>query len=72
MLDALEKISQAKAEELEDLLRAVLDRYAVLFPDWEITTVSFQKGMDKNKDIDQFVELLTKMKTLSADDALPS
>lgn len=63
MSDLVEKIAQAKADELEMLLRAVLQRYSDLFPDWEITTVSFQKAKDKNAQIDQFIELLTRLKT---------
>lgn len=62
MSDLMEKISQAQADELEALLRAVLHRYAELFPDWEISTISFQKTGDRNQQIDQYIALLTNMK----------
>lgn len=35
MLDLVEEIAQADGVEIERLLKAVLQRYAVLFPDWE-------------------------------------
>ena len=63
MSELIERISQAPAEELESLLQAVLSRYAELFPDWEVTTVSFQKDGDRNAQIDQFIALLNKLKT---------
>ena len=63
MSELIERISQAPAEELEPLLQAVLSRYAELFPDWEVTTVSFHKHGDRNAQIDQFIALLNKLKT---------
>lgn len=71
MRSLVEEISLVNAEELEDLLRAVLKRYAVLFPDWEISTVSFQRGKDRNADIDRFIEVLTQMKDPAADRVQP-
>ena len=63
MNDMIEYSARADGIEIEKLLKAVLQRYAVLFPDWEVSTVSFQKNGDRNGQIDQFISLLTKMKT---------
>ena len=62
MIDLVEEISKAKAEDLERLLFAVLNRYAELFPDWEVTTLSIQKTGDRNAQIDQHIQLLTRLK----------
>ena len=62
MFDLVEEISKAKAEDLEGILRAVLARYGELFPDWEVTTISVQKTGDRNAQIDQHIQLLTRMK----------
>lgn len=63
MLDLIEKIAQADAVEIEELLKAVLQRYAVLFPDWELNTISLQKSCDRNKQIDRIITTLQNMKT---------
>lgn len=62
MIDLVEEISNAKAEDLERILRAVLDRYGELFPDWEVSTISLQKTGDRNAQIDQHIQLLTRLK----------
>ena len=63
MLDLVEEIAQADGVEIEKLLKAVLQRYAVLFPDWELSTVSLQKSADRNGQLDRMIAVLEKMKT---------
>ena len=46
MPDLFEEIAQADEMIIQDLLHAVLKRYAVLFPDWEVSTISLQKSSD--------------------------
>lgn len=65
MVDLAEQIAQADDTEIEQLLKAVLQRYAVLFPDWEISTISLQKSSDRNDQLDRIIATLQKMKTLS-------
>ena len=57
-----EKIEKANEIEIERLLKAVLQRYGVLFPDWELSVVSVEKNTDRNEQIDRMIELLEKMK----------
>lgn len=63
MSDLVEKIAQADEGEIAELLKAVLKRYAVLFPDWEISTISLQRSSDRNEQLDRTIELLHRMKT---------
>ena len=56
-------ISKMQANELEAALKAVLERYSELFPEWEMNIVTVDKTKDKNTQIDRMVELLQKMKT---------
>ena len=65
MVDLVEEIAQANEIEVGKLLEAVLKRYAVLFPDWEISTVSLEKSSDRNEQLDRMIALLQKMKTFS-------
>mgnify|MGYP003293219548 CR=1 FL=1 len=65
MCDIISEIAQANGLAMEDLLNAVLKRYAELFPDWDVGTVSIQKSQDKNEQLDRMIELLQKMKTLN-------
>jgi len=58
----VEKIKKAKPEELNDILLAVLERYREVFPDWEIITVSLEKAVDKNEQLDRTIKLLENMK----------
>lgn len=62
MFDLVDEISRANAEDLERILYAVLARYEVLFPDWEVTTLSLQKSAGRNEQLDQYIRLLTRLK----------
>ena len=63
MFELTEQITYADEQEIEQLLKAVLQRYAVLFPDYEISTVSLQKSSDRNEQLDRIIAALQKMKT---------
>lgn len=58
----IHEISRAKAEELDELLQAVLKRYREVYPDWEIITVSLEKAVDKKEQQDRIIRLMEKMK----------
>ena len=64
MHDLVEGIAQANEEEIDTLLKAVLRRYAQLFPDWEVSTISLEKSSDRNEQLDRIIEMLQNMKTL--------
>ena len=55
-------IKNAKPEEINDILQAVLARYRELYPDWEIITLSLEKAVDKNEQLDRMIALLETMK----------
>lgn len=61
-MELVEQIQQAEADDMEQILRAVLQRYAELFPGWEITTISVEKCMDKNEQLDQIISVLERLK----------
>ena len=58
----IEQIKKAKPEELHKILQAVLARYREVFPDWELITVSLEKAVDKNEQLDRIISMLEKMK----------
>ena len=62
MSELTEKIAQANAFEIEELLDAILRRYAVLYPDWEVATVSIEKSRDRNEQLDHMIAMLQNMK----------
>ncbi len=64
MINLVEKIEKADDTEIEKLLKAVLHRYAVLFPNLELGVISLTKESDPNKQIDEMIALLKKTKTL--------
>lgn len=65
MFDLVEEIARVDEGEIEKLLKAVLQRYAVLFPDCEISTISLQKGSGRKEELDRMIAALEQMKTLS-------
>ncbi|MBR4016453.1 MAG: hypothetical protein IKK11_01395 [Oscillospiraceae bacterium] len=64
MVDLVEEIENADEILLDSLLKAVLRRYAVLFPDWEVSTISLQKSHDQNEQLDRIIQLLQNMKSI--------
>ena len=58
----IDQIKKAKPEELNDILLTVLARYQEVFPDWEVMTVSLEKSVDKNEQLDRMIGLLENMK----------
>lgn len=58
------QIAWADGVQIEELLFAGLKRYAVLFPDWEISTVSIDKREDRCEQIDRIIQVLETMKTM--------
>ena len=58
----VEKIKKAKPEELNDILLAVMERYREVYPDWELITISLEKAVDKNSQMDQIIAMLESMK----------
>ena len=58
----IQQIKQAKAEELNDILLAVTERYKEVYPDWEIITLSLEKAVDKNEQLDRVIDLQEHMK----------
>ena len=58
LLNFVEGIARSDKAQIEKLLKAVLQRYAQLFPDYEVSTISLKKGTDRNQQIDQIIALL--------------
>ena len=58
----IDQIKQAKPEELNDILLAVMERYRDVYPDWELITISLEKAVDNNSQLDQIIAMLEAMK----------
>lgn len=58
----INRIKNAKPEEMEEIVQAVLTRYRELYPDWEIMFLSLDKKENKNDQIDNIIALLNKRK----------
>ena len=43
MRGILEKIKEANCEELQEIMSAIEKRYAVIFPEWEVTYMAVHK-----------------------------
>ena len=58
----LEEIREADGCEVEELLKAFVQRYAVLYPDWELGVISLKKTMDRNEQLDGMIRILQGLK----------
>ena len=65
MDELLSRIAQANDMEIGDILAAVLRRYGELFPEWEVSTFSLKKEIDRNRQIDETIQMLRRMKLLT-------
>ena len=62
MEEILQKIARADEAQASELLEAVLRRYAELYPDWDVGTISVQKSKDPKKQLDDTIRVLESMK----------
>ncbi|MBQ6997763.1 MAG: hypothetical protein IJN60_05255 [Oscillospiraceae bacterium] len=62
MLDLFQEIAQADAAIIEDILDAVIRRYAVLYPEWELNVFSVQKDTDEDAQIERTIRFLESLK----------
>ena len=62
MTKTIQEISQARDFEIEEMMTALLKRYKEVFPNWEVSVVSIEKTGDRNKQIDEVIQLLEKLK----------
>ena len=58
----LDQIGKADGEEAEELLKALIQRYGVLYPDWELGVISLQKNADRNEQLDGMIRILQGLK----------
>ena len=61
-MNKIDWIKTAEPEELEDILKALLERYRAVYPEWDVSVVSLEREADKNEQLDRMIQLLEKMK----------
>lgn len=67
IIDLAKEVEQANDVEIERLLKAVLHRHAVLFPDFELAVLCLKKKSDINEQLDEIITLLQKLKPYKTD-----
>lgn len=55
-------LMEMDSNQLEQILEALKQRYAQLYPDWEIHIMSIKKNTDRSMQIDRVVALLNGLK----------
>ena len=58
----LQEIRNADGEKAKLFLKALIQRYAELYPDWEVSTFSVRKTEDRNSQIDEMIRFLQSIK----------
>ena len=62
MDDMIEYISKISADQLPELLMAVIERYHEAFPDCDISTVSIHKDGTAYEQISRMIELMERLR----------
>ena len=62
MTKTIQEISQAQDFEIEEMMTALVKRYRELHPDWEVSVISLEKKDDRNRQIDEVIQFLEKLK----------
>ncbi len=62
--DILPMILAADAESMDAILKAVIDRYLQIYPDWEISVITVEKTQNRNEQLDRMIAILNKMKQM--------
>ena len=58
----LQEIRNADGEKTELFLKALIQRYAELHSDWEVSVFSVRKTGDRNSQIDEMIRFLQSAK----------
>ena len=69
-MDLEELIAQVEPSRIAGVLEAVIDRYAQLFPEWQICTVSLRKGNDRDEQLDSMISMLESLRNSTAHSAV--
>ncbi len=56
-------IQTASPEELDSILKAVVERYRQVFPQWEISVITVEKTRNPNDQINEVIGALEQLKT---------
>ena len=62
MNNAVKLIANATEGEIEEIMKALLDRYKELYPEWELSLVSLEKRRGRIEQLDEMIAALEKMK----------
>ena len=65
------RIMLADGVEIQEFVRLALDRYQRLFPDWVIGYYSYEKGKERNRQIDWLIKQLEEAKSPENEKILP-
>ena len=62
LTDVLRKIEQANDEEINEIIKAVIHRYQVCYPGWEVIFLSLPKcdGEERKKQAIELIAFLRK------------
>ena len=62
MKDIGEIVGQAKADEMDGILKTIIHRYGELFPGYELHIISVNKKEDRNEQLDRIICAIQSMK----------
>lgn len=61
--DTLARIKKANDKEVQQIVDAIIHRYSIFFPDWEVMFFSMHKEpQQRAKDIDDIIQIFQIMK----------
>ena len=71
MEDWTEVVYRADGIQLQEMLEALLERYAAVYPQWEMQVFSIEKSLDRDAQLDRMIALLKSMKAANTEPKCP-
>lgn len=62
MDNLISQILTADAGSIESILKAVLQRYARLYPQWDVSVISLEKEKNREEQMDRIIRFLEQSK----------
>ncbi len=64
MDDLIAAIHLASHNEINQILDAVIERHHVLYPDWDLCAISFQKSQCHEEQCDKMIQFIQSLKAM--------
>lgn len=62
MNELITRITTLSADEINIVLDAMMNRYGVLYPDWEIQIIAIEKEDNRDEQLNRMISIIERLK----------